>query len=111
MMLGVQAEPELISRIRSGLTGEDNRLRYGFPFAGDNNFLFDRIDCLPEPLPAHWFVSIESNLGLEAGAVSLTVEIDRQNPSQTKSLMFSTTKAAMTSIPDSEWLEMFEILN
>ncbi len=111
MMLGVKAEPELISLVRSGLTGEDDRPRHGFPFAGDNNFLFDRIDCLNEPLPSHWFVSIESNLELEAGAMSLTMEIDRQNPSQTKSLMFSTTKTAMTSIPDSEWLAMFEIRN
>ena len=111
MMLGVQAEPELISRVRSGLAGEDDQPRYGFPFAGDNNFRFDRIDCLDEPLPAHWFVSIESTLDLEPGAVSLTVEIDRQNPSQTRSILFSPTKAAMNSIPDSEWLPMFEIGN
>lgn len=109
MMLGVKAEPELISRVRSGLTGEDDRPRYGFPFAGDNNFRFDRIDCLNEPLPFHWFVSIESTLDLEPGAISLTVKIDRQNPSQTKSLLFSSTKAAVTSIPESEWLAMFEI--
>ena len=31
MMLGVQAEPELISRVRSGLTDEDDRPHYGFP--------------------------------------------------------------------------------
>ena len=31
----------------------------------------------------------DSNLELEPGAISLTVEIDRQNPSQTISLLFS----------------------
>ncbi len=108
MMLGIQADSELISRIRRGLNGEDDLYRYGLPFAGDNNFLFDRIDFLTEPLPTHWFVPIESNLELEPGAVSLTVEINRQNPSQTKSLLFSPTKNAVTSLPDLAWLSMFE---
>ena len=109
MMLGVQADLKLISCIRQGLNGDDDLPRYGLPFAGDNNFLFDRIDCLDNPLPTHWFVPIMSNLELEPGAVSLTVEIDRQNPSQTKSLLFSATKDAITSLPDSEWLSMFKI--
>jgi len=108
MILGVQADPELIFHVRQGLNGEDDHPRYGLPFAGDNNFLFDQIDCLDKPLPAHWFVPIESNLELESGAVSLTVEIDRQNPSQTKSLLFSATKDTLTSLPDSEWLSMFD---
>ena len=55
------------------------------PFAGDNNYLFDRIDCLDDPLPSHWFVPIDSNLQLESSAVSLTIEIDRHAPSKTKS--------------------------
>lgn len=109
MMLGVQADATLISRVRSGLTGEETRPRYGLPFAGDNNFLFDRIDCLNEPLPSHWFVSIESKLRLDAGAVSLTVEIDRQDPIQTKSLLFSPTKDAITYLPDCDWVSMFEM--
>jgi CRISPR-associated protein Cas5t len=108
MMLGVRADPQLISQVRQGLNGEDDRPRYGLPFAGDNNFLFAQIDCLNEPLPTHWFVPIESNLELESGAVSLTVEIDRQNPNLTKSLLFSATKNALTSLPDSEWLSMFD---
>ena len=108
MILGVRADPELISRIRKGLNGEDNHPCYGFPFAGDNNFLFDRIDCLDKPLPTHWFVQVNSNLELEPGAVSLTVEIDRQNPSQTKSLLFSATKKALAFIPDREWISIFD---
>ena len=92
------------------MNGKDDRPCYGFPFAGDNNFLFDRIDCLDTPLPTHWFVPTESNLELEPGAVSLTVELDRQNPSQTKSLLFSATKNALTSLPNSEWLSMFDMV-
>ena len=108
MMLGVQADSELITRIREELDGQSDRLYYGFPFAGDNNFLFDRIDYLPEPLPTHWFLSVNSNLELEPGAVSLTIEINRQNPSQTKSILFSATKNAITFLPDSEWLSIFD---
>ncbi len=108
MMLGVKAKPELIFLIRRELEGKSDPSYYGFPFAGDNNFLFDRIDCLDEPLPTHWFVHSDSNLELEPGAVSMTVEIDRQNPSKTKSLLFSTTQHPSTSLSDSEWLSIFE---
>ncbi len=108
MMLGVKAKSELISLVRQGLNGESDRPFYGFPFAGDNNFLFDRIDCLDQPLPTHWFVPSDSNLELEPGAVSLTVEIDHQNPSQTKSILFSATQDPSNSLPDSEWLSIFE---
>ena len=108
MMLGVKAEPELISQVRQGLNEESDRSYYGFPFAGDNNFLFDRIDCLDKPLPTHWFVRSDSSLELEPGAVSLTVEIERQNPSRTKSLLFSATQDPSTSLPDNEWLSIFE---
>ena len=108
MMLGVKAKPELISLVLQGLEGKSEQSYYGFPFAGDNNFLFDRIDCLERPLLTHWFVPSDSDLELEPGAASLTVEIDRQNPSKTKSLLFSVTKDTSTTFPDSEWLSMFE---
>lgn len=101
MMLGVQADSELIVRICEELDGKSDRPFYGFPFAGDNNFLFDRIDCLDKPLPTYWFVSSDSNLELEPGAVSLTVEINRQNPSQTRSILFSAIKNAVDYLPDS----------
>ncbi len=108
MMLGIIADSTLISRVKQGLAGEDDRPRYGFPFAGDNSYLFDRIDCLDEPLLSHWFVSIDSILELESGAISLTVEIDRHAPSKTKSLLFSATKDSLTSLPARDWLSMFE---
>ena len=108
MMLGIIADPTLISRVKQGLTGVEDRPRYGLPFTGDNNYLFDRIDCLDEPIPSHWFVSIDSNLEQEPGAVSLTVEIDRLAPRKTKSMLFSATKDSLTSLPDLDWLSMYE---
>ena len=62
------------------------------------------VQPIEHPLPSHWFVSIESNLELEPGAISLTVEIDRHTPSKTKSLLFSPTKNSFTSLPDRDWL-------
>ena len=44
MTIGIITDSTLISRVKQGLTGEDNRPRYGLPFA-DNNYLFDRT-CL-----------------------------------------------------------------
>ena len=107
MMLGIKADSKLIDRVCKGLEGESDRSFYGLPFAGDNNFLLDRIDCLDKPLPTYWFVPSDSNIELEPGAVSLTVEINRQNPSQTKSLLFSVAKNAVEYSSDSAWLSMF----
>ena len=39
MMLGVRADSELIVQVREELSGKSDRSSYGFPFAGDNNFL------------------------------------------------------------------------
>jgi CRISPR-associated protein Cas5t len=41
LVVGVQAEQWLCDRIVAGLNGELDEPRYGLPFAGDNNFLFD----------------------------------------------------------------------
>jgi hypothetical protein len=45
IVLGIQTQAtELLEQVIQGLRGELNQSRYGLPFAGDNNFLFDRID-------------------------------------------------------------------
>ncbi len=74
-------------------------------------YLLDRIDCLDEPIPSHWFVSLDSTLEQEPGAVNLTVEIDRHAPSKTKSMLFSATKDSLTSIPDRDWLSIYGTRN
>ena len=56
MMLGIQADPKLISRIRQGLNGKDDPPRYGLPFAGDNNFLFDEIIFWKELKLVFWIM-------------------------------------------------------
>ncbi len=61
MLLGIQADDELFKRIRQGLRGELNVPRYGLPFAGDNNFLFDKIDIVDEPPSTHWYVQMHPN--------------------------------------------------
>jgi CRISPR-associated protein Cas5t len=46
------------------------------PFAGDNNFLFDRIDILNEPLETYWYVQMQPDDPPMQGFYRLTVGID-----------------------------------
>lgn len=44
-IIGIQSDdPDLFHKTRKGLKGELGAIRYGLPFAGDNNLLIDRID-------------------------------------------------------------------
>ena len=44
VVLGAQGDAAVLERATRGLRGEFNQDRYGLPFAGDNSFLFDRIE-------------------------------------------------------------------
>ncbi|MEO1273638.1 MAG: CRISPR-associated protein Cas5, partial [Myxococcota bacterium] len=49
-MVGAQShDSALLDRVRDGLHGAFNAERYGLPFAGDNNLMFDQITLLDEP--------------------------------------------------------------
>lgn len=61
-IIGVQSdESNLLERVRQGLRGELEKPRYGLPFAGDNNLLFDRIDVVDEPPAIRWYTRIHTN--------------------------------------------------
>ena len=68
----------LLDRVRNGLRGELDIPRYGLPFAGDNNFLFDRIEEVNSPPPVRWYSRFPED-GPRSGSVRLTVGIDRQD--------------------------------
>lgn len=40
-IVGIQGDSDIETKILRGLNGELEESRYGLPFAGDNNFLFD----------------------------------------------------------------------
>jgi CRISPR-associated protein Cas5t len=103
MVLGVQAKEELINQVRKGLCGELNKPRYGLPFAGDNNFLFDRIDILDEPLPTFWYVQMQADNPPMRGSYRLTVGIDRADNSKTVSLLYAPVEEPTSEPPKDAW--------
>lgn len=97
--------PNLKQKIISGLNGEYNHTRYGLPFAGDNNLLFDSIEVLDSPnIPAHWYYPISADEIPETETVRLTVGIDRLDNSNTISPLFAITKEKSPSPPPNAWV-------
>ncbi len=85
VVLGIEGEPEVLRRIRDGLIGDEDWQRYGLPFAGDNNLLFDRIDLLPAPPPCRWYTPVDLAARPRQGATRLSRAIDRSDSSRTVS--------------------------
>jgi CRISPR-associated protein Cas5t len=103
-MIGVQsADDYLFNRIERGLRGEFDEARYGLPFAGDNNFLFDRIDIVELPATTHWYTRIQPGEPRRKGSCRLTVGIDRADNSKTSSYLFAPIEAQSTFPPESAW--------
>ncbi|MBD2093404.1 type I-MYXAN CRISPR-associated protein Cas5/Cmx5/DevS [Microcoleus sp. FACHB-1515] len=103
MVLGVQADEMLIEQIKKGLRGELDQNRYGLPFAGDNNFLFDRIDILDEPLPVFWYGRMQADDRPRRGSYRLTVGIDRADNSRTLSFLYAPLEESMVEPPLEAW--------
>lgn len=66
-------------------------VRYGLPFLGDNAFLLDKIKIHDEPVHAHWYRPLAQEDESEAvpRSTRLTVWIDRQDMSKTRSVLFA----------------------
>lgn len=104
-IIGVQSEEDdLFDRIQRGLRGGLNEPRYGLPFAGDNNFLFDRIDVVEDPSAAtHWYARIQPNDPPRKGSCRLTVGINRTDNSKTSSFLYAPSEEASPSPSDTAW--------
>ena len=104
VMVGVRdPDPVLVERLQRGLTGTLDYPRYGLPFAGDNNFLFDRIEVLSAPHPAHWYGRLEPGDPPRRGSCRLTVGINRANNSKTTSFLYAPIEEPTTEPPESSW--------
>ena len=90
-MIGVESDDEsLLQRVQQGLRGELATPRYGLPFAGDNNLLFDRIEPLAEPPPeTNWYTRLLPDDAPRKGSCRLTVGIDRADNSRTTAPLFA----------------------
>lgn len=98
-IIGIRSDDEsLYERIGSGLRGELDVPRYGLPFAGDNNFLIDRIEIVAEPPPeTFWYARMLRDDAPRKGSCRLTVGIDRADNSRTTSWLYA--PGDFTSIP------------
>lgn len=105
-LLGVQAEQWLCDRIRQGLMGELDAPRYGLPFAGDNNFLFDKISLLDEDLPlARWYYPQGVGRSSDHEVCQLTVWVDRSDSSKTSTLRFVSSEFFLKP-PEAAWTRL-----
>lgn len=102
-IIGVESprELELAEQVRRGLRGE--LTRYGLPFAGDNNFLFDRLEIIEQPGAARWYTPIAPDDEPRRGSCRLTVGIDRSDNSKTSSVLFAPTIGSAIEPPASAW--------
>lgn len=104
VVIGVEsADAELLAAVRSGLRGVLDRPRYGLPFAGDNNFLFDRIDALTVAPSARWFTPLTDDQP-RASSVRLTVAIDRADASRTRAALLAPESHSTPTPPEVAWL-------
>jgi CRISPR-associated protein Cas5t len=89
-VVGVRGAAAIIERIPQGLAGTLAFERYGLPFAGDNQFMFSRIDVVDVSPEARWFVPLQPG-ETPKESTRLTTIIDRADASRTKALLFAPT--------------------
>lgn len=105
LVVGVRAEEGLCERIIAGLNGELDESRYGLPFAGDNNFLFDAIDLIDNPPMARWYCPLQDGSPPSRGVCRLTTWIDRADNTKTQIALLAPS-AFVLSPPESAWIHL-----
>src|SRR5437588_10263482 len=101
-VIGVQtSEENLRGQVAKGLRGELDTERYGLPFAGDNNFLFDYIKEIEQPpVATRWYTRFQPNDSPRKGSWRLTVGIDRADNSKTTSYLYAPLATPQQFPPD-----------
>ncbi|MCM1983965.1 type I-MYXAN CRISPR-associated protein Cas5/Cmx5/DevS [Lyngbya confervoides] len=103
MILGIQGDSGLLERVKQGLQGQLDESRYGLPFAGDNNFLFDQIDIVDELPLTRWYVQMQPDDPPMRGSYRLTVGINRSDNSRTTSFLYAPLDEASSEPPQYAW--------
>lgn len=98
------ADSGLRDRVRDGLGGRLATPRYGLPFAGDNNFLFDDIALVERGPEAHWYERLDEESPNRAGTCRLTIGIDRADAAATTSGLFAPSAIASAAPGDPAWV-------
>lgn len=99
-VVGARGAASVLDRVGQGLAGGLGEPRYGLPFAGDNQLLFDRIDLVPDP-QASWFVPVQPS-EVARDSTQLTTVIDRRDRTRTRAPLFA-PMATVGSCPSEAW--------
>lgn len=99
-VIGVQTSDEgLRELVGKGLRGELEKGRYGLPFAGDNNYLYDNIEFFNEaPAGITWYARFGPDESPRKGTCRLTIGIDRTDNSRTTTSVFAPTPVLSDSV-------------
>jgi CRISPR-associated protein Cas5t len=103
-IIGVKTDDETLrKKIEKGLCGEINR-EYGLPFAGDNNFLFDKIEVINHPPEdVVWYVRHQPDDNQVKGSCRLYIGINRTDNSKTTSAIFVPKENLSLPLPENAW--------
>ncbi|AFZ48719.1 CRISPR-associated protein DevS [Cyanobacterium stanieri PCC 7202] len=104
-IVGIKGNSDIETKIIKGLNGELEKSRYGLPFAGDNNFLFDSIEIIEQPQLARWFFPIQDHTRAHHQICRLTTWIDREDNTKTKIKVFAPTDFT-TQPPEKVWITL-----
>lgn len=98
-------EGEVEARVAAALDGRPLGPRYGLPFAGDNNFLFDAIELAAEA-SASWYARFTGGRDAPVrGSVRLPIRIDRDDQSKTEVALFAPAPASALPPPEA-WVHV-----
>lgn len=104
-IVGVQTNDKiLLNKVEKGLRGELKR-NYGLPFAGDNNFLFDKIEVVDNPPEGViWYVKHHPDDKQVRGSCRLYIGINRTDNSKTTTDVFVPKENLSIPLPDNAWV-------
>jgi CRISPR-associated protein Cas5t len=103
-VIGVKTNDETLQeKVKKGLRGEIER-EYGLPFAGDNNFLFDKIEISDKPSEdVIWYVRYQPDDKQVKGSCRLYISINRTDNSKTTSAIFVPKENLDLPLPENAW--------
>ncbi len=105
LVVAFKAEKWLRDRILKGINGELEESRYGLPFAGDNNFLFDEIKPIETSKMARWYCSLKTTSRPQPGICRLTIWINRADNTKTQIAEFAPSAFCLTP-PKDAWIKV-----
>jgi CRISPR-associated protein Cas5t len=102
-VIGIDAEPDLVEKLRDGLNG--NLARRGAPFAGDSNMGFSYLEEYDGP--AYWFSPFNHQvIGQDARYMHSTLWIDRHESNRTRTGTFVLGGSPEVDVPEGGWVTL-----